>query len=436
MPHQKIRRLRWIAFILVALCYMLAFFHRMAPAAIAGELQRDFQASGAALGGLAAMYFYIYMLMQIPVGVMVDTLGVRRIVIAGALVSGIGSLMFAWADSLPMAYAARLLSGLGVSVFFIALMKINAVWFHDRHFGAAGGLSILLGNIGAVLSASPLVWLVAQTSWRNVFAGVGVFSLLLALLVWLLVRNHPHEAGLPSMRELEGKPPHPKHHGHWWDGLVQVAKNRATWPSFFPNFGIAGTLFAFAGLWAVPYLRDAHGMSRELASLHNTLLLVGFAVGALGSGLLSDYIGRRKPLIVGGSLLYVLCWLPILLLWQLPLAWSYTQFFVMGFCASGFTLGWASAKEVNPPALSGMATSLVNTGSFIGAGILQPLVGWVMDKAWNGQMLDGARIYTPENYQAGLAVMFAFALIGLIGACFIRETYCRYQSDAELGSKT
>lgn len=429
MPYKKIRRLRWIAFTLVSLCYMLAFFHRMAPAAIAGELQHDFQASGAALGGLAAMYFYIYMAMQIPVGVMADTLGVRRIVTAGALVAGVGSLLFAWADTLQLAYLGRLLIGLGVSSFFISLMKINAVWFHERHFGTAGGLAILLGNIGAVLAASPLLWLVTQTSWRNVFAAVGLLSLLLALLVWWLVRNHPHDAGLPSLRELEGKAAHAKHSGHWWDGLMQVAKNRATWPGFFPNFGIAGTLFAFAGLWAVPYLRDAQGMSSELASQHNSLLLLGFALGAMANGWLSDRIGRRKPVIVIGSLLYVLCWLPIVLLWQLPTAWSYTQFFVMGLAASGFTLAWASVKEVNPPALSGMATSLVNTGSFLGAGILQPLVGWVMDRAWDGSMLQGVRIYTPQNYQSGLLIMFAFALCGLIGACFIRETYCRYADD-------
>lgn len=430
MPYKKIRQLRWIAFTLVTLCYMLAFFHRMAPAAIAGELQHDFQASGAALGGLAAMYFYIYMAMQIPVGVMADTLGVRRIVSAGALVAGAGSLLFAWADTLHMAYLGRLLIGLGVSSFFISLMKINAVWFHERHFGTAGGLAILLGNIGAVLAASPLLWLVTQTSWRNVFAAVGMLSLLLALLVWWLVRNHPHDAGLPSLRELEGKAAHARHSGHWWDGLMQVARNRATWPGFFPNFGIAGSLFAFAGLWAVPYLRDAQGMSNELAGQHNTLLLLGFALGAMANGWLSDRIGRRKPVIVIGSLLYVLCWLPIVMLWQLPLAWSYMQFLLMGAVASGFTLAWASAKEVNPPALSGMATSLVNTGSFLGAGILQPLVGWVMDRAWDGSMLHGVRLYSPQNYQTGLLIMFVFALCGLIGACFIRETCCRNVNDA------
>jgi MFS family permease len=210
--------------------------------------------------------------------------------------------------------------------------------------------------------------------------------------------------------------------------LLLVAKNRATWPSFFPNFGVAGTLFAFAGLWSAPYLRDALGMSREIASQHNSLLLLGFAIGAMGCGLLSDRLGRRKPLIVVGALLYLLCWLPILALWKMPVVVSYTQYFIMGVCASGFTLCWASAKEVNPPALSGMATSLVNTGSFLGAGILQPLVGWVIDRSWDGQIVHGVRIYTPENYQLGLSVMAGFALLGFIGSLFIEETYCRYKN--------
>lgn len=431
MPHQQIRRMRWIAFGLLALCYMLAFFHRIAPSAIAVELQRDFQASGAALGALSAMYFYIYLLMQIPVGVMVDTLGVRRIVTLGAILSGLGSLLFAGADSMLVASAGRLLVGLGVSVFFISLMKVNAVWFHDRHFGSASGLSILLGNMGAVLAATPLVWVVAQTSWRNVFSVLGIFSLILAGLVWKMVRDRPQQVGLPSLRELEGKPPHAVHDGHWLDNLRQVVGNRATWPGFFPNLGIAGTLFAFAGLWSMPYLQDVYGMSRELAGQHNSLLLLGFALGALCSGTLSDYIGRRKPIMVVGSLLYVLCWLPMLMTWQLALGWSYGLFFLMGFTASGFTLAWASTKEVNPPALSGMATSVVNTGSFIGAGVLQPLVGWVMDQQWEGHTLAGARVYTSECYQSGLGAMFGFALLGLAGTCFIRETHCRNITENE-----
>ena len=428
--HRRMRRLRWTSYTLVAVCYVLAYFHRMAPAAIATDLQQSFSASGAALGSLAAAYFYTYTVMQIPVGVMADTLGIRKIVALGAVVAGVGSLVFGMADTLTMATAGRVMVGLGVSSMFISLMKLNSVWFHDRHFGTVGGMSLLLGNMGSVLAATPLVWAVSYTSWRNVFIAVGIFSLLLSVLVWFFVRNHPGEAGLPSMRELEGKDSHPRHQGHWFDGLLTVMKNRATWPGFWPNLGVGGSLFAFAGLWGVPYLRDVYGMQRNVAANHTMLLLFCFAVGALLSGMLSDRLGKRLPVIVGGIALYVLCWLPIVFAWHMPLVLSYTLFALMGLGAAGFTLTWASVKEVNPPALSGMATSMVNTGTFLGAAVLQPLVGWVMDKNWDGRQLDGARIYSEQNYQFGLGIMLAFAVVGLLGALTIRETNCRYISVA------
>lgn len=424
--HSRMRRLRWTSYTLVLLGYMLAFFHRMAPAAIAGDLQQSFMASGAALGSLAAAYFYTYMVMQIPVGVMADVLGARRIVSIGALIAGAGSILFGMADTLMMATLGRVLIGLGVSVMFISIMKLNSVWFHDRHFGTVGGMTILLGNFGSVLAAAPLVWLVAQTSWRNVFVGVGVFSLVLGVLVWLFVRSHPGEVGLPTMRELEGKDPHPAHHGHWYDGLIKVMKNRATWPGFWPNLGVGGSLFAFAGLWAVPYLRDVYGMDRVTAVNHTTLLLFSFAVGAMLSGIVSDKLGKRLPVLVGGGAVYVLCWLPIVFDWRLSESLSYLLFVVMGISAGGFTLSWSSVKEVNPPALSGMATGVINIGAFMGAAILQPLVGWAMDQGWDGRVLDGARLYSVHNYQIGLGIMLGFAVAGLIGSMAIRETNCRY----------
>jgi sugar phosphate permease len=398
----------------------------MAPAAISTDLQQSFHASGASLGALAAAYFYTYTVMQIPVGVMADTLGIRKIVAIGAVLAGLGSLLFGMAETLSVATAGRVLIGLGVSAMFISLMKLNSVWFHDRHFGTVAGMSLMLGNMGSVLAATPLVWAVTHTSWRNVFTAVGIISIVVAVLVWLLVRDHPGEAGLPSMRELEGKEAHQRHQGHWFDGLSTVMKNRSSWPGFWPNLGVGGSLFAFAGLWGVPYLRDVYGMERSVAANHTMLLLFCFAVGALLLGTLSDRIGKRLPVIVGGIGVYVLCWLPIVFAWHMPISASYLQFALMGFGASGFTLTWASAKEVNPPALSGMATSVVNTGTFLGAAILQPLVGWVMDLGWSGNLVAGARVYSEQNYQIGLGIMFAFAVVGLIGAMTIRETNCRY----------
>ena len=194
----RMRRLRWTSYTLVILGYILAFFHRMAPAAIASDLQQSFAASGAALGALAAAYFYTYTVMQIPIGVMADTLGIRKIVAIGAVLAGVGSLLFGMAETLTIATLGRILIGLGVSTMFISLMKLNSVWFHDRHFGTVGGLSILLGNLGSVLAATPLVWAVTHTSWRNVFVAVGIFSLVLGVLAWGIGKQSGSETAFGS----------------------------------------------------------------------------------------------------------------------------------------------------------------------------------------------------------------------------------------------
>jgi len=423
--HQsrQLFRLRWTAFLIVGLAYVLSFFHRFAPAAISGDLQQAFHASAAELGGLAATYFYVYMVMQIPTGILVDTLGSSRVAAIGGVIGGLGSLLFGMADTLALASAGRLLVGLGVSVTFIALLKLNAAWFHDRHFATMTGATILLGNAGSLLAAAPLAWALGYVSWRTVFTAVGVLSLLLAVLAWWWVRNHPGEAGLPSLRELDGKTAHPPHTGHWYDGLLIVLKNRATWPGLWVNMGLAGSLFAFAGLWAVPFLCDVYGMDRAAATSHTTLLLAGFAIGAFFIGTLSDRIGRRKPVMLAGALGYCLCWLPLLSGAAMNDITSYALFFVMGLCAPSFTLSWSCAKEVNPPALSGMATSVVNVGGFLGTAIMQPLVGWAIDHA---HAATGGAPLGLNDYQSGLAIMLGFSLLGLIATLFIRETYCRY----------
>jgi sugar phosphate permease len=404
------RRLRWTAFVLVSGAYVLSFFHRIAPAAIAGELRAAFGASGAQLGALAATYFAAYTVMQVPTGVLVDGLGPRRVVALGGVVAGAGSILFGLAASLGLAAAGRALVGLGVSVAFIALLKLVSAWFREREFATLSGLVMFMGNLGAISSALPLAWVVERVSWRVVFVAIGLSSLAGAALTAALVRDDPREAGLPSMRELEGLAAHGRHGGRWWEGLRIVVSNPATWPGFFLNLGLGGSYLAFAGLWAVPFLTDARGLSRDAAALHTTVMLGAFALSSLATGLLSDRLGRRKPLVVGFGLVHALCWVPWLAGAGLGRAAGLALFALMGASATGFTLSWASVKEVNPPALAGTAMAVVNTGVFLGPTLYQPLVGWVVDRA---------------GFRAGLGVLAAFAAAGVVAALFLRETWCR-----------
>ncbi len=263
----------------------------------------------------------------------------------GALVAGIGSIIFGLAPDFTIASIGRFLVGLGVSVVFIGLMKSNAVWFAERQFGRISGLTLLLGNIGSILAAGPLALLLGLMTWRQVFVGAGVISLLLAGLTLLLVVNRPEDAGFPSVREQEGIEPHPPRHQHWLQDLREVLSCRDAWPGFWVNFGMTGSLFAFAGLWGVPLMRDVFGLERTAASLYTTLALLGFAFGALNAGWLSDRIGRHRPVIAAGAALSCLAWLALILLPWGP-GWSGLLLYtLLGLAGGSFVVTYAAVSR-------------------------------------------------------------------------------------------
>ncbi|HRD49644.1 MAG TPA: MFS transporter, partial [Candidatus Contendobacter sp.] len=407
-------RVCWSIYALLATSYILVFFHRIAPAVVSADLMRDFGATGAALGSLAAMYYYLYTVMQIPAGVLADTVGARLSVTLGNGVSGIGSILFGLADTFWEAALGRALVGLGVSVVFVGLMKSNTLWFRDRDYGFISGLTLLLGNVGALLAAGPLAGVLTIWSWRTVFVALGVLALALAALSWIGVRNTPEDAGFPSIREMEGKARHEGRQQHWWHDLMGVLVTPRVWPGFWINLGMAGSMLAFLGLWAIPFLRDVHGLERSAASLYTSIALAGFALGSLFCGWISDRLGRRKPPLVIGTLLYGLAWLGIVYAHWTPGVPGMAWFALMGFSCGSFILTYAGAKEVMVPALSGMAIALVNTGVFLGAAIFQPLFGWIMDLSWNGAMANGVRVYGFADYRAGFFLTLGGVALAIV----------------------
>jgi MFS family permease len=306
--------------------------------------------------------------------------------------------------------------GLGVSVAFIAMLKLLASWYEERLFATLTGLAMLVGNVGSMLAGAPLAWLMQDYGWRQIFTVAGLLSLVIAAASHLWVRDRP--AGMSHKAATH-------EHASLWHALAEVLRNRQTWPGFFLTFGIGGGLFGFGGLWAVPYFTQAHGLSRALASNHMSLYFLGFAVGCLFIGTLSDRLGRRLPVLRAGMALYAVSWLAWLLPGAMPLALSYLLCMVMGLFTASLVLSWACAKEVNPPQLSGMATSVVNVGAFLGGAIMQPLAGWMMDQYWLGEMLAGVRQYPAVAWQVLIGLMFASTVLGAVATLFMRETGCR-----------
>jgi predicted MFS family arabinose efflux permease len=382
MPFAGARR---IVFGLALASFVLSFFHRTAPAAIAGELTQTFSISGAVLGTLAATYFYVYTLLQVPVGVLADTLGPRKLLAAGSAVAAVGSLLFALAPIWEIAAAGRTLVGIGVAVAFISILKVSAVWFAPARFATLAGVTMFAGNLGAVAAGAPLAWLVTLTSWRAVFVALALLSGALAIASWLRVRDRPEDLGYPAVHAIPASARLP-----WRHAVIRVLANRSTWPAFFVNAGVGGSFLAFAGLWAVPFLQQTRAMTHVHAAQHTSLLLLGVAIGSIAIGLISDRLKSRTGVMRIFVLLYTLSWAPWLLRGDWPLWATLAWFLLMGLLIPGFTLSWTIAKEANPPEYSGIATSIVNVGIFLGTGILQPWVGWVLDRGRAAGDLAGA----------------------------------------------
>ena len=420
---------RWSIFLILMLTYVLVYFHRMAPGVVSKFLMADFHISGAGLGSLAAIYFFVYALMQVPSGVMADILGTRTAIVAGNLTAGLGSILFAMAPDFETACLGRFFVGLGVSVVFVSIMKNNSVWFSERVFGIMSGLTLLVGNLGSIFAAGPLSALLDVFHWRLVFTGIGGLSLILALAGFLMVRNRPEDAGFPGPAGGSGPPASRK--TSWLKSLGRVVRVKRVWPGFFVQFGMVGGLYAFMGLWGIPYLRDGFGISRAFAADHITVMLVSFAGGSFFFGWFSDRIGKRKPVMLTASVLYAGSWLILIFLPWSPGISGMVLFGLMGFAGSGFVLTFACAKEVIHPYFSGMAVSVVNTGCFMGTALMQPLFGRIMDLTWAGTMDGSARIYSSGDYRNGLLAMLAFAAVGILGALNIHETHCKNISTAQ-----
>ena len=414
--------LAWSVWGLGALLYLIGFYQRVAPAVITDRLMADFALGAAALGNLSAFYFYSYVAMQIPTGIIADRWGPRRLLTVGAGVAALGTFLFAFAPTIFWANAGRLLIGASVAVAFVSMLKLATRWFRPEQFALASGVALFCGVCGGVVAGVPLRLLVESFGWRPVMVVTAIVTAALCLAIFLFVRDDPSELGYASHA------PAPAaggtHHGSVWHGLMQVLSYRNTWILVIVPIGVAGSVLTFAGLWGVPYLKQVHGLDTKTAAAITSTLLVSWALGGPILGALSERMGRRKPLYVITTVVALIGW-GIVIYLPLPIWALVGVLIVSGFACGNLIIGFAFAKESVPARLMGTASGVCNMGPLMGGMFLQPGVGWILDRHWLGSTAGGARIYDAAAYQAGFSLIFGAIVLSLLLIVFARETGCK-----------
>ena len=406
---------RYFICLLIFLCYVLVFFHRLCPAVIALDIQSSFGISGTLLGVLGSAYFYAYAIMQLPTGLMADSWGPRKTVSVFLILAAVGSVVMGLAPNLAVAILGRILVGIGVSTVFVCNFKLLSEWFSPRQFIIMGSAFMSMGGIGALSSSAPLAWVSNVIGWRMTFLSVGIITLLMAALVYAFVRNRPSEMGLPPISPEREEAQ--KRIG-LLRGMKMVVTSGRFWPPAIWSFCVIGISFAIGGLWGGPYLMQVYGYSKTSAGG----VLSTFALALIfGSPLLGWFANRfgRKPVLIGCSVILIaVSGIMGFYVDSMTLPGLYVLFFCFFF--SGGAIGpviAAVAKELFPIAISGTAVGAINLFPFAGGAIFQVLIGAVL----TAQSLDQGQ-YTTAGFRHMFLICLAGAVLSLVAAFLIKET--------------
>lgn len=398
----------WVVWAVGLLAYATAVFARGSLGVAGVAAQERFDLGASTLSLFLVLQLAVYAALQVPVGVALDRLGSRLMILLGALVMAAGQLALALATDVGTALLARALVGAGDAMTFISVLRVVSLWFPGRRVPLVTQLTGLLGQGGQIVAAYPLVTLLGAYSWGATFAGSAAVSLLVAVLVGVALRDAPPGTVLPP----------PVGAGEVRRNLVDAWREPGTrlglWTHTATQF--SGTVFVL--LWGYPFLVLGQGLSPATAAgLLTLLVLVGMAVGPLLGQLTGSWPLRRSVLVFGVVGATALVW-TLVLAWpgRAPLPLLVLLAVVLGTNAPASMIGFDYARTENPATRLGSASGVVNVGGFVASLLTALAVGLVLDRLTSGTSDDAL-----GSFKAAFCVQYAVWAVALVGVVRYRR---------------
>jgi len=403
----------WCMWLLAGLSFGYAFFHRVTPSVMVSELMTDFASGGAMLGALSALYFYPYVLLQVPLGAMLQSFGTRILLGLALMLAAIGSLIFGLSETILPAYIGRILIGIGCSVGFLGSLALASKWFRAEQYAFLAGLAMFIGMSSGMLAQKPLAFVIEATGWREAMYMLAICGACLSLLVFIYVRNSPDS----QPESVSGKLS--------WQSLGHDLRHALccadVWKVSFVAAAMSGPMLALGALWGTPYVVQAYGLSRPDAAFQMSYLLMGWAIGAPFWGWVSAKTGKLKLILVVNAALLSALVAIIIAVPALPLVWFSVIVCLMGFTGGGMSACFGLVRHVVPAELAGAATGVVNSLTVASGAVLQPLVGLGLDLLWSGHLINGARLYQASEYRISFVVILVSCILGVVTALKLKE---------------
>jgi MFS family permease len=409
-PQNK-RFMAWIIWALGCLFYFYENFLQVSPSVMSNELMRDFNVTSQTLGLLSGIYFYSYAALQLPCGMLMDYFGPKRILFIATAICAVSTVSFGLTTHFPTACIARLMIGFGSAFAAVGTMKLASNWFKAEKFALLTGMMVTIGMLGGIAGETPQALMVDSLGWRHTMTYMGVIGIVLAFIIFLLVKDSPNKASIAKDRGLDHK---------MTDGLSDVIKNKQLWIIALYGGLIYMCTPVFCGLWGVPFLMLKLNLTKPVAANAISLVLVGWAIASPLWGIFTNYIGRRKPALYWSALGTLISLCTII---YAPVGQTVVNIclFIFGLFSAGFLPAFSVARDMCSTKYVATGLSFMNMMNMIGIAIAQPLIGFFLDHSWKGQMMHGVRIYDLCAYQLALSILPIGVFIALCLMPFVRE---------------
>lgn len=415
MPKKRISLFPWLVCGLGALFYCYEYFLRILPSVMTEDLLKMFSISGVAFGNLVAFYYYAYTPMQLPVGIMMDRFGPRKLLVFASLVCALGTYLFAH-HFLPTAQIGRFLVGFGSAFAFVGVLKLASLWFPPSRFAFIAGMATSLGMIGAMIGDIILSKLVISLGSNTTLYLAAIIGVGLTVCMWFVIpeTKKVKTAAASASSKLSYR--------EFFEAVFKLCKNPQMW-----LIGIIGSflylsLSGFAEVWGIPYLIRAYGLSNSAAATNISFVFLGWAIGSPLVGWVSDKIGNRRYPIIIGSLLGAILFALLIYFPAISSQYLAILLFIFGVCSSTQIIVFPIARELNVQALAGTAIAVTNSLVMLSGALSEPLIGQALDVLTGTHVKGNLMAFSIQSFQWALSVIPVAFVLAAVLTLFVKET--------------
>lgn len=385
-------------FIPFALGYFLSYLYRVVIAVLAPDLASELGIGPSELGLLTAAYFITFAAFQLPLGVLLDRFGPRKIESFLLIFAATGAFVFSRAESVSGLVIGRALIGFGVSACLMAAFKAFVLWFRRERLPLINGIQMAAGGFGALTATTPVEAALGVTDWRGIFFILSIITLAVAAAVFFVVPEKKIEQHGDSIKEQI-------------QGIIQVFSSLTFWRIAPLTVMSQAAFLAIQGLWSGPWLRDVAGFERDMIARVLLMIAVAMVTGFILMGAAAERLSRLgiKPIVIAVAGMTAFMITQGLLTLEVT-SWSRTLWVLFGIFGTTGIIPYAVLSQSFPLHLSGRVNTGVNLLVFIAAFSAQWGIGAIIN-LWPGTAAGG---YAPAGYQAGFAMMLCLQVIALL----------------------